>query len=266
MTKLFALLFTLIMATSASAQGCFPFCDTGKWKSARCDILCNLDFWQSATIDGIQEILASDIDIDADDGRGWEAIHYAAMFGTADMVSALLDAGADPDGHHRQNNTESPLLVVTAPYGSEFKNSLFLNNVRSHAIFEEEQQIPFQYTATGMGGRIALKDTYIQRVTGISAVLISAGAEMNFVDSEGHTALANSVRYGIIQITALLLDVGADVNIANDDGQVPFHQTATQSDGVDFIDSLLNAGAILDATDAYGNTTLHWATLHKTFL
>lgn len=259
MTRIFAFILAIFVASAAAAEGCFPFCDTGQWKPARCETLCNLEFWQGAKIDDIHEVLADGVVIDAHDGRGWEPIHYAVMFGTADMVVALLDAGADPNGHYNVNDVESPLLVVTNTDETQFAKELGENNIGAIGMYRVSFSRRFNTFKFSDGMGPVFTEAEFAKRAEIVAVLISAGADLNLVGEHGYTSVMNSVRYGNTRILKLLLEAGANASIVDEAGYAPLHYTSARNNGLELADLLVNAGVNLDATDADGNTALHWS-------
>ena len=66
--------------------------------------------------------------------------------------------------------------------------------------------------------------------------LIAGGADLNITNGYGLTPLINSVRYGCYECVKLLIDAGADVNWKDSDGETAFDYAQTQS--ADIIDLL----------------------------
>ena len=55
----------------------------------------------------LDDLLATDVDPNIKDNRGRTPLHHAALYGYAENVRALLDAGADPNA--RDNEGWTPL-------------------------------------------------------------------------------------------------------------------------------------------------------------
>lgn len=72
---------TLIMTASATMAG-------------ECGNLCNPNWWQTATQADIHTAIANG-DAKARTVAGWIPLHLAAMLGTPESVTILLNAGAD---------------------------------------------------------------------------------------------------------------------------------------------------------------------------
>jgi ankyrin repeat protein len=89
--------------------------------------------------------------------------------------------------------------------------------------------------------------------------LIALGANLDWQDEFGWTALIKAVRFGESGIVQMLIGAGADVNLQDDDrGMAPLHWAA--SDGLEeFARMLIGAGADVNMQDKIGQTSLHWA-------
>ena len=71
-----------------------------------CMRLCDLAFMQSATAEDIQAEIDKGADIGAGDEEGYTPLHFAAYWGNAETVTALLNAGAN--GKARTEDDKTP--------------------------------------------------------------------------------------------------------------------------------------------------------------
>jgi ankyrin repeat protein len=85
--------------------------------------------------------------------------------------------------------------------------------------------------------------------------LLKAGADVNIVNSTGHTALAEAVNKNIIPIVQLLLNHGADTSITDIAGHNALFR-AVHEGHVFMMDMLVKRGASITAVDNHGNTVL----------
>ena len=85
--------------------------------------------------------------------------------------------------------------------------------------------------------------------------LLKAGADVNYQDRYGRTALMRTAR---IEIVRSLLKAGADVNIQTDLGRTAL-MMASGEGHLEIVVALLKAGADVNHQDKYGNTTLYYA-------
>lgn len=256
MTRIFAFILAIFVASAAAAEGCFPFCDTNTWKSVQCGALCNVQFWNDASAADVRAIFTYGPSVNGNVMQGWEPIHFAAKFGTAEGVFALLEAGADPNGHAQETGIETPLISVLSPEQSQFRDVISANNSRATNLFtfHENQLIhqPENYSRY----RKVFNEVEIHRITPIISALILAGAEINIRGTNGQTPLLNSVKYGATEITRMLVEAGADVNMAGDTGSSPLHHAITLVDGATVAKILIDAGADIDQLSIWGNTVL----------
>ena len=91
--------------------------------------------------------------------------------------------------------------------------------------------------------------------------LIDAGADVNFQDNKGETALISTVRSvirGKSDVAQTLIDAGADVNIQSYNGSTAL-QIAVLFEHRDVVGVLIDAGANLDIQNDYGDTALTYA-------
>lgn len=262
MTRIFAILLATISATATSAQACFPLCNTNKWKSVQCGALCNEHFWTDATAADVQEILASGRSVNENVDEGWEPIHFAANFGTVEGVLALLEAGANPDGHALRLGIETPLFGVVNSYRSQFRNAISADNIHSEnryiALTPPYRPWPFSRRYPPL-----YDEAELNRITPIVSALIAAGADFDRRGNKGLTLLLFSLETGNVEIAKILVEVGADVNVVDDAGASTLHHTVKLSDGATMAQILIDAGTDPDQLSVEGETVLFRAVVAR---
>jgi ankyrin repeat protein len=83
--------------------------------------------------------------------------------------------------------------------------------------------------------------------------LIALGANLDWQDEFGWTALFKAVRFGESGIVQMLIGAGADVNVQNDNGHTPLHVAAFIHMGkTEIARMLIDAGARKDIQDKEG--------------
>lgn len=80
--------------------------------------------------------------------------------------------------------------------------------------------------------------------------------DINFTDSNGHTALHYAAKYGSEEICKILLSNKAHVNCANKKGETPLHLAAFNNKTT-IMRILIENGANVNSIDSSGNTALH---------
>ncbi len=92
----------------------------------------------------------------------------------------------------------------------------------------------------------------------IVATLLQAGADPNYLDTDGETPLHVASYEGHCGIVAILLQHGASPLSQTEEGKTPL-MNAAQGGNVASLDLLLAAGASVVSADEEGRTALHWA-------
>lgn len=78
---------------------------TGSQVAAECVNLCDRDWWKTATEADVQAGLNDGADVMARNKHGTTPLHWAAEFGTPEVIQALLDAGADVMARNKSGRT-----------------------------------------------------------------------------------------------------------------------------------------------------------------
>ena len=87
--------------------------------------------------------------------------------------------------------------------------------------------------------------------------LIALGANLDWQDYYGWTALHWCARLNHPEIARMLIDAGADVNIQNKYGSTALHFCASLNPP-EIARMLIDAGADVNVQDERGDTALHW--------
>lgn len=158
-------------------------------------------------------ILGAGASVDATDGRGRTPLIYACESGYIDQVTALLQAGANPDACF---DSGLSAMQIAARDG---KFSIVKELVRFHAAVERR--------AGDERHRSALQWAVANGNQDITRVLIEQSADFNepfphFDVEHGRTPLMVAVRKGFKDTAEVLLSVGADVNCRDETGKRAF--------------------------------------------
>jgi ankyrin repeat protein len=91
--------------------------------------------------------------------------------------------------------------------------------------------------------------------TEAAKLLIDAGADLNYKNADGSTALHTAAVFGNNEIARLLINAGIDLNSKNNDGASPLHVAAFFG-RVDIVKALLDKGADISIKNSRGHTAL----------
>lgn len=168
---------------------------------------------------------------------------YAAMQGDANLIKALIAAGAKPGTP--SDDWGTPLMMAAAKGDPASISEL----LKAGAKVDERNK--FGETALMMAVRFGTDER--------ARALIEAGANVNLADVDGTTPLAAaSGGDASAAIVRTLLDSKADVDAANKDGVTPLMLAAKQGD-LEKCVLLLDAGAKATLKDSNNWTALDWA-------
>ena len=85
--------------------------------------------------------------------------------------------------------------------------------------------------------------------------LLSEGADVNFADGEGWSALHYAAAKGRAEVARILIDAGADLKAQSSKvGRTPLHLACDEERGFDVALMLIEAGADMNAMNRFGLT------------
>lgn len=176
-------------------------------------------------VDAVREQLAKKVDVNAKE-EGTTALHLAVSQGNAEIVSLLLEAGANPN--IRDEEKQTPLMMLYGENASEILDLL----LRAGA----------KVNVKDTGGRTPLMIAAEEGNIEVIRTLLSAGAKVNKRDNEGRTALMYAIEEESLESVRAILAAGADVRIRDEEGKTAF-QIAVENDNEEIIELLKAYGA-----------------------
>ncbi len=174
-------------------------------------------------------LLDAGADIEMPDRNGLHPLHNAAVSGRKDIVALLLKRGAVVNSKDKQGRT--PLLSFAASAGSSIDIPKLLLTAGANPEIEETVDQLRAIDFAAINGEVEL-----------AKLLLSAGADVNHRQGGfwGETALMHAVFHDRPDVVRLLIAQGADVNLANKQGQSPMYYAAAKPE---MMQLLIEAGA-----------------------
>ena len=181
-------------------------------------------------------LIRAGANIKATNNYGIFPLALAASTGSAAVIEQLVKAGADPNGAIRSG--ETPLMLAARSGQVPAVNALLAAGAQVNAKETWNGQTALMWAAAG--GHAPVVET-----------LIAAGADIRARSNAGTTPLVFAVRKGDISSVQALLKAGADVNEKRPDLATPL-LVAIINGHEDLVDLLLDKGA---DPNAEGGTT-----------
>lgn len=134
---------------------------------------------------------------------------------------------------------------------SNFRQAIFFGDTRLVRQFLDGGQSP----DTVDGGRSMLGWAAQGGNVEMVQILLDAGAEVDAVDSVGHTPLMRAVEVGHEAVVEQLIGAGADLDVQASNGSSAV-MLAVSDGRIAILEQLIGAGANLELADEYGNTAV----------
>ena len=164
--------------------------------------------------------------VNAMDNSGWAPIHIAAYQGRADVVTELLNVGANAGLLTR----DGALPIALAAQQSKASTAAAL--LEAHPLSNAEL------------GKL-LWVTAFQADTSVLEVLLRAGAPVDALNGEGQTCLHVACHMGLLPAVQVLLAAGASTALPDASGGTPLH-IACFRNHMDVVRALVEGGAALN--------------------
>jgi ankyrin repeat protein len=232
-----------------------------------CGILCSENFWETAS----QAEVAAEIskaDVYAQDDGGRTALMFAAGFGSAEVVEALLDAGADVNAREERGQTA---LMFAAMFGSAEVVEALLDAGADVTVISEDGMTVWDFAEhnTQLKGTdtywmlnncgILCSENFWKTASQAEVAAEISKADVYAQDDGGRTALMFAAGFGTAEVVETLLDAGADVNAREERGQTALMFAGMLYGTAEVVEALLDAGADVNAREERGRTALMFA-------
>jgi ankyrin repeat protein len=197
----------------------------------------------------IKECDIKECDIEERDSDGHTALMRAAINGSQELATLLLDSGADINAMDEKHKVNILIMTVAANNLDVFK-ILLKRGVNLHVTNRKNQN--FLHLIAGHGETDMCK-VLLESVSSIDLELL-----LTTQDNYGYTPLHHAAGLGYLGICQLFVKADANINAICFDNGTPLHYAAMQCH-FDICKLLVEAGADINATDNDNNTPLHLA-------
>jgi ankyrin repeat protein len=210
----------------------------------------------------VTRLIKAGADAKAVNDYGATPLGEAAVAGDPAVIKALLAAGADAKATNKEGQT--PLMVVARTGNVEAAKLLLKARVPVDAREQWGGQTALMWAAAQ--GHPQMVKLLIQHKADVDARAvvrdwprrITAEGRPKDMNRGGLTPLLYAAREGCIECARELVKGGADINLADPDGTTPL-VLALMNMRFDLASYLIRAGADIDKWDFFGQTPLYMA-------
>jgi ankyrin repeat protein len=182
--------------------------------------------------------------VNARGGKYQTPMHAAANAGHANIISLLIEHGAEMEARSGSINGGTPLN--RAAWGGRLEvGQCLLDRGADINARDHHRHTPLIHAA--MVGHVEF-----------ARMLLDRGANINARDSDLHTPLIHAMYEEHVEFARMLLDCGADINAQDRYLRTPLIRAAFAGH-VEFTRMLLERGAVIDAQSIRGRTALSYA-------
>jgi cytohesin len=185
---------------------------------------------QEDRADVVGALLQAGADVNKADEDGFAPLSAAA---SASIATMLIERGADVNAANRFGSTA---LLLAADAGRVGVVEALLQADADVNKADDDGDAPLTVAASAS----------------IATMLIERGADLNAANRFGATALLRAAQNGCADVVEALLQAGADVNKADDDGFAPLSAAASAR----IATMLIERGADVNAANRFGGTAL----------
>ncbi|MGQ0643673.1 MAG: ankyrin repeat domain-containing protein [Gemmatimonadaceae bacterium] len=164
----------------------------------------------------VRQLLKQGADVNAAQGDGMTALHWAAVHGDADLARMLVYAGARKEATTR-NGTYTPLHLAARAGSAKVVKALLEAGANASAV-------------TTSGGASALHLAAAQGSAETVAALLQHSAHVNQKEGAwGQTPLMWAAAYNRVQVVELLVARGADIKATSKVEDIPARERADRA-------------------------------------
>ncbi|KAL6475863.1 hypothetical protein MHYP_G00143620 [Metynnis hypsauchen] len=200
----------------------------------------------TGTTDLLSLLLESQATVDIKDSNGMRPLHYAAWQGKADSVLLLLRAGASVNGASQDGQIP---LHLAAQYGHYEVSEMLLQHQSNPCMVNKAKKTPLDLACEF--GRLKVAQLLLS--SNMITTLLE-GDKRDCIESAFNTPLHLAARNGHRDIIRLLLKAGIDINRATKAGTA-LHEASLYGK-TEVVRLLLDAGIDVNIRNTYNQTAL----------
>ncbi|KAJ8363644.1 hypothetical protein SKAU_G00124750 [Synaphobranchus kaupii] len=200
----------------------------------------------TGTTELISLLLEAQATVDIKDSNGMRPLHYAAWQGKADSVLMLLRSGASVNGSSHDGQIP---LHLAAQYGHYEVSEMLLQHQSNPCMINKAKKTPLDLACEF--GRLKVAQLLL---SSNMIVALLEGERRDGSDSSFNTPLHLAARNGHKDIIRLLLKAGIDINRATKAGTA-LHEAALYGK-TEVVRLLLDAGIDVNIRNTYNQTAL----------
>ncbi|TNN53965.1 Caskin-2 [Liparis tanakae] len=201
----------------------------------------------TGTTELLSLLLETQATVDIKDINGMRPLHYAAWQGKADSVLLLLRAGASVNSS--SNDGQMP-LHLSAQYGHYQVSEMLLQHQSNPCLMNKGKKTPLDLACEF--GRLKVAQLLLS--SNMVAALLEGASGHENADSPATTPLHLAARNGHKDIIKLLLKAGIDINRATKAG-TSLHEASLYGK-TEVVRLLLDAGINVNMRNTYNQTAL----------
>uniref|UniRef100_A0A8C7DYT9 Caskin-2-like n=1 Tax=Oncorhynchus kisutch TaxID=8019 RepID=A0A8C7DYT9_ONCKI len=173
----------------------------------------------TGTTELLSLLLEAQATVDIKDINGMRPLHYAAWQGKADSVLLLLRAGASVNTLSQDGHIP---LHLSAQYGHYQVSEMLLQHQSNPCLVNKANKTPLDLACEFGRLEVSQVSSFVQDTHGVHhpTNYLLAGIDINRTTQAG-TCLHEAALYGKTEVVCLLLDAGIDVNLRD-----TYNQTA----------------------------------------
>jgi ankyrin repeat protein len=206
-----------------------------------------LELCEEGSLQQIKDAIENGANVNAKDRLGTTPLHVATWKPRPELITVLLEAGADVNAKDGEDWTALTNLVSLGTSYPEAVTALIRAGADVEDTMDTLNWTPLMWAVVYNPNR--------EEIT----ALIEAGADVNAEGFQGWTPFMMAMKYATPEVTSAFLKAGANVNAEDHYGWSALMSAAASNPNPEIITALVKAGADVNAIEASDRTALMFA-------